>query len=98
MWRNKKCRELSIKHEDMKCTCFGPIKLEKDELCKLPMIELWLDELQSIIYQDIDGITMDEASNKMWISKTVYAGINKSARYKLALMISQNHIITICNN
>lgn len=97
MWRNKKCRDLSIDPSSLKCNCFGPLKLECEELEKLPKLDLWLDELQSIVYQDIDNLTMDVACAKMWIGKTVYAGIYKSARHKLALMIAQNHILTICN-
>ena len=45
------------------------------------------DELQSIQYQDIDKLTMDEAAKKMDISKTVYAGIYAQAREKIATSI-----------
>ena len=58
-------------------------------------IQLLADEYQTIIYQDIDNLTMDVACAKMGISKTVYAGLYKSARSKLAHMLHHNTTLTI---
>lgn len=68
----------------MACQCFGPVWLTKNALKQLPQIDLLPEELQAIVWQDIDQLTMAQASTKMGVSKTVYAGIYTSARSKLA--------------
>ena len=50
---------------------------------KLPKNFLLSDELQTLIYQDVDGLTMQQGADKMGISKTVYAGIYATAKKKL---------------
>jgi len=49
----------------MSCHCFGPTDLDCEEIKLLQQDILQPDELQSLIYQDIDGLTMDQASTKM---------------------------------
>jgi predicted DNA-binding protein (UPF0251 family) len=49
----------------MKCHCFGPTNTSCEELAALPQDTLQPDELQSLIYQDIEDLTMDQASLKM---------------------------------
>ena len=58
-----------------------------EELEKKERIQLLSDEYQTMLYQDRDNLTMDVACKKMGISKTVYAGLYKSARAKLARML-----------
>lgn len=82
--RKKKCRKVRIKPENLACQCFGPVQFTKATLKQLPKVILLPEELQAIVWQDIDGYTMAQASAKMGISKTVYAGIYASARHKLA--------------
>jgi predicted DNA-binding protein (UPF0251 family) len=91
--RKKKERNICIDWNTMLCDCFGPLKVDKDVLTKREKIYLEADELQSLIYQDIDGLTMDVACKKLWVSKTVYAGIYSSARNKTARAISQSHVL-----
>ncbi len=43
---------------------------------------LYPDELQALAYKDLDDLTMQQAAEKMWISKTVFAGIYTSGRKK----------------
>jgi predicted DNA-binding protein (UPF0251 family) len=52
--------------------------------------------LQSLVYQDIDSLTMDQACLKMWVSKTVYAGIYSSARHKVVTMLIQWSVLKVC--
>lgn len=77
----------------MLCDCFGPLKVDKKTLETREKIYLEADELQALIYQDIDNLTMDVASKKLGVSKTVYAGIYSSARTKVAKAISQSNVL-----
>lgn len=77
----------------MLCNCFGPLKVGKKILETREKIYLEADEMQTLIYQDIDGLTMDVACKKLWVSKTVYAGIYSSARKKVAQTISQSKVL-----
>lgn len=96
-WRKKISRKLEIDIDCMDCTCFGPLQLSCEELEKKERLQLLPDEYQTILYQDRDNLTMDVACQKMGISKTVYAGLYKSARSKLACMLDQGCALTICN-
>lgn len=96
MWRIKKPRCIEVNIQGMRCHCFWPTQVDCETLAQLPQDTLQPDELQSIIYQDIDHLTMDEASSKMWVSKTVYAGIYKSARSKVATMLIQWSVLKVC--
>ena len=91
--RKKKKRNICIDRNAMLCDCFGPLKVDKDTLEKREKIQLESDEMQTLIYQDIDGITMDVACKKLWVSKTVYAGIYSSARKKVAQAITQSNVL-----
>ncbi|MFA7284292.1 MAG: DUF134 domain-containing protein [Candidatus Absconditabacterales bacterium] len=88
--RKRKCRTLEIQVDKLPCKCFGPLQTSSTQT-----VELRADEYQAIIYQDIDNLTMDTACAKMGISKTVYAGLYKSARNKLARMLHDNATLTI---
>jgi predicted DNA-binding protein (UPF0251 family) len=91
--RKKKCRNLEINMEAMICRIFGPLLLDRKKICEAEKVIIDSDEFQTIIYQDLDGLTMDIASSKMGISKTVYAGLYSSARRKLADAIFNNKVI-----
>jgi predicted DNA-binding protein (UPF0251 family) len=67
--------------------------LKKKELKQRKKNHLEADELQTIIYQDIDWLTMDTASKKLWVSKTVYSWIYANARKKIAETIANNNIL-----
>lgn len=79
----------------MICDCFGPLKLSKTQLKQRNKTQLEADELQAIIYKDIDGLTMAQASTEMGISKTVFAGIYATARKKIATTIVGNDILLL---
>lgn len=96
-WRKKICRNLEVDLEKLECTCFGPLQIPCDELEIKERIRLLPDEYQTILYQDRDNLTMDVACKKMNISKTVYAWLYKSARAKIAHMLDQWCVMTICN-
>jgi predicted DNA-binding protein (UPF0251 family) len=91
--RKKKQRTICIDRSSILCDCFWPLKVDKKVLEQREKIYLQADELQAIIYQDIDGLTMDIACKKLWVSKTVYAGIYSSARNKIARAISGSNIL-----
>lgn len=93
--RKKKIRCLTINPDEIICQCFGPLELSCEELEKKTKIFLDADELQTLIYQDIDNLTMDRASTKMGISKTVYAWIYSSARHKLTKSLINGSILMI---
>lgn len=63
------------------------------ELCKKEKVFIPSDEFQTIVYQDIDGLTMQQWSEKMGISKTVYAGLYSNARRKLADALLYNKVL-----
>jgi len=96
MWRPKKPRVIELDVGQLSCHCFGPMDKCGEDLSTVTSTLLEQDELQSIIYQDIQQLTMDEASIKMWVSKTVYAGIYNSARRKLAEMLVHGSILKVC--
>lgn len=52
--RKKKPRNICIDFDAMICDCFGPLKLKKKELKKREKIQLEADEMQTLIYQDIE--------------------------------------------
>ena len=79
----------------MICQCFGPLKLTKVELKSRPKIILTLDELQTLVDRDINGLTMDEACSTMGVSKTVYAGIYASARTKVTKALIEGAVLQI---
>lgn len=93
--RKKKPRCLTLKMDDMICQCFGPLQLSCDELEQRPRIFLEADELQTLIYQDIDKLTMQIASSKMGISKTVYAGLYASARHKVTQALISGSVLMV---
>ncbi len=97
--RKKICRKVKIKVEQMECQCFGPVWLTKTALKQLSQIDLMPEELQAIVWQDIDQLTMAQACTKMGVSKTVYAGIYASARSKLACaLISPAVLHFVCSS
>jgi predicted DNA-binding protein (UPF0251 family) len=77
----------------MICRIFGPLLMDRKKICDAATVIIDSDEFQTIIYQDLDGLTMDVASAKMGISKTVYAGLYSSARKKLADAMFNNKVI-----
>lgn len=91
--RKKKPRNICIDFDAMICDCFGPLKLKKKELKQRPKEYLEADEMQTLIYQDIEWLTMDIASKKLWVSKTVYAWIYASARTKVTKTIIENNVL-----
>ncbi len=93
--RKKKCRNICIDFDAMVCHCFWPLGIDKPTLKKRPHYTIQPDELQTIVYQDIDWLTMAEGAKKMWVSKTVYAMIYQKARTLLANVIIQNAILHI---
>lgn len=58
MGRKKKCRNLEIDMDTMICRIFGPLLIDKKKLCVAEKVIIGPDEFQTIIYQDIDGLTM----------------------------------------
>jgi predicted DNA-binding protein (UPF0251 family) len=60
---------------------------------------LYADELQALAYKDLDNLTMQEAAEKMHISKTVFAGIYTSARKKQTdCLINGKILIVQCDD
>ncbi len=98
MWRTKKCRTIELDIPGMKCHCMAPVWLDYDQLEQLDKVMLEPDELQSLVYQDIDSLTMDQACVKMWVSKTVYAGIYASARRKVTQALIDGSMLRICHS
>lgn len=95
MWpgRKKKERNVCIDFESMLCNCFWPLKVSQELLESLEKVIMEPDELQTLVYQDQDGLTMDEACKKLGVSKTVYAGIYKRARKKVVDSLINNKIL-----
>lgn len=73
----------------------GPVKLPKSELRKLEKVLLYPDEVQALAYKDLDNFTMQQAAEKMWISKTVFAGIYTSARTKQTDCLINGKILVV---
>ena len=93
--RKKKCRTLQVDVADLWCHCFGPIGASKKEIQNLPKNFLLADELQTLIYQDVDGLKMQQGADKMGISKTVYAGIYATAKKKLVNFVLTRSVLSI---
>lgn len=76
-----------------------PLKLSKKELMQLEQVVMYPDELQALSYKDLDELTMQEAAEKMGISKTVFAGIYTSARKKQTdCLINGKILIVSCDD
>lgn len=93
--RKKIKRTICIDTNELVCECMWPVKLPKSELRKLEKVMLYPDELQALSYKDLDDLTMQEAADKMWISKTVFAGIYTSARKKQTDCLVNWKILTV---
>lgn len=63
--RKKKSRMIGIDYSCIRCRCFGPVQFTKPELKRCEHTMLAPDELQSLVYQDIEHLTMDIASRRM---------------------------------
>jgi predicted DNA-binding protein (UPF0251 family) len=48
-----------------------------------------------LAYKDLDELTMQQAADKMGISKTVFAGIYRSARKKQTDCLINGKILTV---
>jgi predicted DNA-binding protein (UPF0251 family) len=96
--RKKIDRTICIDTDQLVCACMGPVKLPKKELKKLEKVMLYPDELQALAYKDLDDLTMQDAADKMDISKTVFAGIYTSARRKQTDCLINGKVLTVqCN-
>jgi len=93
--RKKVERMICIDTDKLVCGCMWPIKLPKTELKKLEKVLLFPDELQALAYKDLDDLTMQQAADKMQISKTVFAGIYTSARKKQTDCLVNGKILTV---
>ena len=93
--RKKVERTICIDTKELVCGCMWPVKLPTSELRKLEKVMLFADELQALAYKDLDNLTMQQAADKMWISKTVFAGIYTSARKKQTDCLINGKILTI---
>lgn len=93
--RKKKERIVCFDPSELVCGCMWPVKLTKSELRKLEKVQLWTDELQALIYKDLDNLTMQEACKKMWISKTVFAWLYSSGRKKQTDCLVNGKILTV---
>lgn len=93
--RKKKERLICFDPSDLVCGCMWPVKLPKSELRKLEKVQLWADELQALIYKDLDNLTMKNACEKMWISKTVFANLYSSGRRKQTDCLVNGKILTV---
>lgn len=93
--RKKIARRVYIDTDNLICQCMGPVKLPKKQLKQLEQVVLYSDELQALAYKDLDDLTMQVAADKMGISKTVFAGIYSSARYKQTDCLVNGKILTL---
>jgi len=75
MARPKKCKIISICLEHNKFVCNS--WLDED-------IVLTPEELQTLKIKDIDNIWCIQWAEKMWVSKSTFANIYKSAHKKIA--------------
>lgn len=94
-WRKKKERSISFDFNKLLSEYFWPLHVDRSILESKEYVLLEADELQTIQYQDIDRLTMDEGARRMNISKTVYAGIYDNAREKLASAIIDWRVLHI---
>ncbi|NCQ81506.1 DUF134 domain-containing protein [bacterium] len=62
---------------------------------QLEKVILYPDELQALVYKDLDNLTMQQSADKMSISKTVFAGIYTSARKKQTDCLVNGKILTV---
>lgn len=93
--RKKIERTICIEAEKLTCGCMWPIKLDPSVWPTLEKVILYPDELQALAYKDLDDLTMQDAAEKMWISKTVFAGIYTSARKKQTDCLINGKILTV---
>ncbi len=56
--RRKKCRQIQLDIGSLDCHCFGPMTLTAKGRKELEKVMLAPDELQALIDQDIDDLTM----------------------------------------
>ncbi len=93
--RKKKSRSIEIDFKNLPCTCYGPTMLTAGEILNCEKVALEPDEFQTLVYQDIEKYTMAEWCAKMWISKTVYAGLYEKAREKTTYALLYNCVLTL---
>ena len=93
-WRKKKCRNIELDFDELICKCFWPMHMDS-KTKKNESIYILPEEIQTLVYQDIDQITMAVWCKKMGISKTVYAGIYQSAKSKIVDAIINNKILLV---
>jgi len=72
-----------------------PINTDPEIRPTLEKVILYPDELQALAYKDLDDLNMQEAADKMCISKTVFAGIYTSARKKQTDALVNGKILTV---
>lgn len=97
--RKKIERTICIEAESLICGCMWPIKVDPSLRPTLEKVTLYPDELQALAYKDLDDLNMQEAADKMGISKTVFAGIYTSARKKQTDCLINGKILTVqCEN
>ena len=72
-----------------------PINIPAKKRPTLEKVMLYPDELQALVYKDLDHLTMQTAAQKMGISKTVFAGIYTSARKKQTDCLVNGKILTV---
>lgn len=93
--RKKIKREICLDPGELLCECVWPLKLPRSQLEQLDKVPLYPDELQALAYKDLDQFTMQQAADKMKISKTVFAGIYSSARRKQTDCLINGKILTV---
>lgn len=93
--RKKITRTICIDSESLVCGCMWPIKVDPLVRPTLEKVMLYPDEVQALAYKDLDNLTMQQAAEKMGISKTVFAGIYTSARRKQTDCLINGKILTI---
>lgn len=93
--RNKKPRIITLDIQNMINKHMWPIWYTKTKLKTLPVTTLQADEVQALARRDVEKLNMLDAAQKMWVSKTVYAGIYTSARTKLSTALIHGEAIYI---
>lgn len=74
-----------------KCTTFVPSDQNQTIVQKI-----YLDEYEAIKLADVEGLTMKEAAEKLWISAATFCRILASARKKIGLAIVHGETLSIC--
>lgn len=98
-WRKKIERNISYDYEHMVCSCMWPLKLNQKQLEQLEKVRLDPEEVQALKSRDLDKMNMQEAADKMGISKTVFAGIYTSAREKQTDCLINGKVLMVkCKN